>query len=516
MRSIGPPEILIIFATALLFVVGLAIDRRRSKFLLGTGSAFGGTKVSTNETTRLLSASGLLAGAGFRKKVLGHLDDQNRAVAPEIGLDAALVAQICQFAEDREKRYAWFFLLIAILGAILAAVTDPTLAVVTAGLASALLYLKKSAQERGFGRRYFQRGNFDPTAVKERFPAHLGRLDSSALSAAAQNLVVYQGFTPFIGAGISLGGWSFTVDVCNASDDRFPKLPAEPVRFEVEELYAVIKEAIRSLGLDCLTIEDYCFVNGAEIRDDQKILPNIFGRPVQSLEETAADEFKKTSDPRIRHYQWIRAHDWGNELVMSFFLRCALRGNSLFVEINRFLLAPLSTECRAVDKLVRPRWKDHIAQLVKSVIAGPLYLIGSVFLVLAKLYEAVETLFDAKNRRRRQEIEANPLYNYGAQTSLRQMFTGDSFSHYFQKLDGDFYSKVLEHQILDAVVDFLDERNIDTSEIRERRTTILNNGVIVQGGDVKAESLAVGAGATAMKSEGSHSRKKTTAKGAAA
>jgi len=49
------------------------------------------------------------------------------------------------------------------------------------------------------------------------------------------------------------------------------------------------------------------------------------------------------------------------------------------------------------------------------------------------------------------------------------------------------------------LVEFLDDHNIDTSDLKERQTTILNSGVIVQGGDVNAESLAVGPGAEAIK-----------------
>ena len=40
---------------------------------------------------------------------------------------------------------------------------------------------------------------------------------------------------------------------------------------------------------------------------------------------------------------------------------------------------------------------------------------------------------------------------------------------------------------------------IETSDLKERQTTILNSGVIVQGGDVNAESLAVGSGSQAVK-----------------
>jgi hypothetical protein len=72
---------------------------------------------------------------------------------------------------------------------------------------------------------------------------------------------------------------------------------------------------------------------------------------------------------------------------------------------------------------------------------------------------------------------------------------------------------MLEHAILDGIITFLDEHQIDTSGLRERQTMILNSGIIVQGGDVKAESLAVGAGAQAVKTQAAP---KAKGKGAAA
>jgi hypothetical protein len=104
-----------------------------------------------------------------------------------------------------------------------------------------------------------------------------------------------------------------------------------------------------------------------------------------------------------------------------------------------------------------------------------------------------------KQKERDKLIDDNPLFNYGTGRSLRESLGSDQFMHYFQKLDGDFYSKVLEREILAVIVDFLDEHDIDTSELKERQSTILNSGIIIHGGDVKAESLAVGVGAQAMK-----------------
>lgn len=54
------------------------------------------------------------------------------------------------------------------------------------------------------------------------------------------------------------------------------------------------------------------------------------------------------------------------------------------------------------------------------------------------------------------------------------------------------YAKIVERQILESIIDFLDSKNIDTTDLKEQRMTILNTGLIVSGGSVNAESIAVG------------------------
>jgi len=50
--------------------------------------------------------------------------------------------------------------------------------------------------------------------------------------------------------------------------------------------------------------------------------------------------------------------------------------------------------------------------------------------------------------------------------------------------------KIIERQLLESVVEFLDARNIDTSDSKKRQDTILNNGVIVSGGSFTAGTQA--------------------------
>jgi hypothetical protein len=452
-------------------------------------------------------------GSRYRNTVLQWLKDQNRAVPPEIGLDVELIARVCNYMNNRETRYLLLFLVAGTV-ALITSVIDTMLAVIFLTAGSAAIYFRKVYQERYDFAAKFQRDMFDSQRVSSEFRVDLDREHRSGLPKHGQNLVVYKGFTPFIGAGSDLGGWSFTV-ATDKPKESFGRNP-EPKRFTVGELYDAVDRSIAALGLDGLYCQEYYFVNGADIREDRTLLPDPNGRPVQVLESELSARYRLGSDSRVRQYKWIRIHDWGNELVLSFFLRCCLRGNSLFVELKRFLLTPISDTYREVDKIPLLSWRSMFTLLLSSAIVGPFYAVFSPIRLLNKLSEQLQTLFGAEQRRRCKEIEDNPLFNYGADSSIRQQFSSGQFLHYFQKIDGDFYIKVLEREILDEIVNFLEDHNIDTYDIKERQTTILNSGIIVHGGDVKAESLAVGAGAQSTKRVERAAQRRVLRKAAAA
>jgi hypothetical protein len=449
-----------------------------------------------NTTTRLLSASAILNGSGYRSSVLNYLKDANRAVAPEIGLEIEPIARICAHMEHRQTRYWLLFLAVAAI-ALFTISIDPVLALLVVVLGSAVIYFHKTYNERYRYASNFQRETFDSDRVVGKFWAQLGPAYRSALPKTDQNLIVYKGFMPFVGAGTDLGGWSFSV----ATDKPKEILgrPAQPKLFSAAALYDSLDCSLNALGLDGLSSRDYFFVSGSDIRDDRSILPLVDSRPVQVFNTEIAAQYRLGSDSRIRQYKWIHVEDWGNELVLSFFLRCCLRGNSLFVELKRFLLTPISDQYRRVDQIRPLNWRSMAALLLTSVIVAPFYALFSPLALLLKINEGMESIFNTERRRRQKEISDNPIFNYGAETSIREKFSSNQFTHYYQKIDGDFYTKVIEREILDEIVCFLDDHNIDTSDIKEQQTTILNSGIIVHGGDVKADSLAVGAGARAIK-----------------
>jgi hypothetical protein len=292
-----------------------------------------------------------------------------------------------------------------------------------------------------------------------------------------------------VGAGHDLGGWSVAIAADKAKEE-FGR-PAAIRSFDASSIYGAIDVDVHRLGVSQLDMKDCYFASGADLRDNRALLPDIHSRPVQRLDGDIATRFMYRDDEDVRYYRCYRILDWGGELAYSYYLRCSLRGNTLFVETKKFLLTPVAQAFRVVDDSVPINGKEWVTLAIGGLIAGPFLLFFAPFWAFGEISRRVREFFDS-DKERRELIEKHPRFNYGTTASLRQVLSSGNYHHYFQKIDGDFYGKALERQILDSLVAFLETHGIETSDLRERQTTIMNSGVIVQGGDVNAESLAVG------------------------
>jgi hypothetical protein len=88
-------------------------------------------------------------------------------------------------------------------------------------------------------------------------------------------------------------------------------------------------------------------------------------------------------------------------------------------------------------------------------------------------------LLRLRHERTERLIKENPTFDYGAITSLREVASSNTYRSYFQRLDKEMYLKIIEHCLLEGIVNFVDARNIDTTDLKERQKFILNNGIIV-------------------------------------
>jgi hypothetical protein len=466
---------------------------------------------STTHATRLLAAAAYRGKPDVRPWLLKWLADPNRAVPPEVGVDLSLVARVAQFSDKREKAYNYLFLALGLAALAMLAAGLPAAIMLLIVVASAV-WFQKDAEQRHVLIERFGRQRYSPKDVEQQFTAPLDARRADAIPSAHANVTVYSGFSPFVGAGLDFGGWSFAIATDKAKRD-FGSMP--PARFHLRDLYRDVSEAVERLDLPGLEQQDHFFIQGSDVRGDESLLADHYGRPDKVLSPRVAERYAYGSDARVRHYRWIRVCDWTGDIVVSYFLRCSLRGPMLFVEVKRFLLTPLKASLRDIDNVAPLRTMETLGRLfLIAPIAGAFNLFAAPFAVLGYLTEAWDQFWGTTERERHRLIDANPLWDYGASTSVRQTFASGEYVRYFQRADSDYYEKALEKEILAALIDFLDARGIDTSDLRERQSTILNNGVIVQGGNIAAGSLAVGDGARAVQQKITNVAKRVGVQGA--
>lgn len=456
------------------------------------------------ETTRYLCAAAHLDD-GFRKHVLRTLlVDKHRAIAISYGVDIPTVLKHCLVARRRKRIRNWLVALAVLLGGFMAWAAAPDYAFI-----GAIVYLLVSwfaifaeqvVTKHNTVRLKLTRDHFDPDCVS--YPE---RLDiASELSDGRQNnVMVYSGFSPFVGAGVNLGGWSFAVDIAKGKQELGRMIQTET--FEVRDLYLEICSALSHLGLASVAIEDKLCVNGQDIRGDARFLPDLLGRPNTIADQSVVDEIRDNPTASVRYYKQIRVVDWNGELVLNMFLRFAKVGHSLFVESTSCVLTPIHERYQKKVNAMSPEagaeeWIEMgLTSLVYAVVAWAIWPLW----LLAKL-TGVGVAREHRHQIRK-TIRKDPTFDRGALTSIREFAGSPVYQRYFQKLDKDMYVKVLQQQITDIILRFLDARGIDTTDLKERQTSIVNSGVFVSGDlSLQAEAVALGAQAKAIKTERSH------------
>jgi hypothetical protein len=161
------------------------------------------------------------------------------------------------------------------------------------------------------------------------------------------------------------------------------------------------------------------------------------------------------------------------------------------MEAKYFVLPPLSERFHYIDKIQTPptlmQQIDLLWQsIVISLLLWPRSFCQAIEWLLRPVIDFIKNTIDILF------IKENPEFNYGAVSSIRENESSAFYRHYFQILDKDMFVKTLENALFEELVEFLDSKNIDTSELKSRQTQILNEGIIMSGGEINSKALSVG------------------------
>lgn len=450
------------------------------------------------EASRYLCAAAYMDRRFADRVVEKVLRERHRAVAPSYGVDLHAVVRHCLAARRRvfTRALALTAVLLGALPGFVALGASPSGALLRALLlAWGIVLVSRCLNRYEVLAGRLLRDRFDVRTAPRgsaRDEKLIGELERHQLA----NVTVYSGFSPFVGCGLDRGGWSFVVDIRKGKDDLTGR-QRQPLPFRVEELYAALLDTVRSLQIPDLRVEDRLFMSGRDVRGEQWILPDPFARPLPWVDPAVVQEYLRAPTHRVRHYLAVQLLDWRGELVLSLFLRFNLVGGSLFCEGNYFLLPPVKEAYHQVDDV------NAVPDVRVLAREAALAALSAPFLLVLAPYQVVQRLFGRwtawlERRATRRLIRSRPMFDYGAAMTIRQEGMSGNFRHYFQKLDELMYTKLVQKKVFESIATFLDARGIDTGELRERQATVLNSGVIITGGELKAESLAVGQGARAF------------------
>jgi len=455
----------------------------------------------------------ILINRNIGESIKGYMNNLYQAETPEVGINLAALLEFYRVVERRDVKYqstytnlfltlGVSFFCLALLFFYLKSIFIGTLLITLIfcgwGIAANRYYMR-IYEERYILGELFKKNQYSPYEIVKTFDLRNTRYTNSA----EHNLIIYGGGSPFIGVGNNIGGWSFVIDLNRPNENIMASL-REPIPFNRNELYEALHTMCKDLKIDGLLDKDYYFVDGKDIREEKPILPHALSFPRQKIPVAILENYSVKSDARVRKFKWIHQHLWNSNIVMSFFFYCDIKGNNLFVEANRFVLLPVDQQYCQIDRLTpwNPRTKLNL--IITSILRAPLFAFETMVANSGSVLP--ENTFDFKIEQR--AIEDNPKHNYGSSGSFREMISAKRFDNPFQALDVQMFTKLLERRILNSIMDFLDQHNIDTSDIKERQTTILNSGVMVQGGNITSDSIAVGTGAQAIVSNSPPSKER--------
>jgi hypothetical protein len=316
------------------------------------------------------------------------------------------------------------------------------------------------------------------------------------------NTTVYSGFRPFVGSGEELETHAFALRLVRRGDP-LAGLRTEALR-EFEEAPFTSADLLTHLGrtlgelvvpafqtvapervLPNLTVEDHLFMAGTETAYLSPHLEPDF----------MAHVIRYPTGP-VRHYLACRVVSWDGELVTTVYVHIAVQGRSLYVEISSWGLTPCQDEYRQVDDVRNDGPLPFLRAAWNAALDAPALLAQSP----RRLFRAgVDALTATTGNLPPMGTPVARGFDYGARWSLREEAASQPRDK-FQLEDILKYKRIIERRVLAAVLDFLELREVDVSEYRQRLTAVLNSGVIISGntnsnfGPITATNTAAPAG----------------------
>lgn len=336
----------------------------------------------------------------------------------------------------------------------------------------------------------FRRDRFDPDARRapsawERLVRLLGhssfrtelarvaRSDESTQAAEQADVVVYRGYTPFIGAGKPVHHQVIALPLEPAEGES----EANPVPISVNDLHRHVAEGIAALRSasslgpgrrleqlrqreQVLMPADRLLLQRAQMQ--QPVLSDLSRPPLAHL--PLGDARALAEDPLewARYYNCFRVESWDRDLTTSCYLHIGTDQRMLYLEWTYCILFPVARRYRSIDHVADSPWTTFSRSLLEWAIlpASVARRLRSVFRTHTALVERPGELIPAR---------------YGAAHSLRELAADTSAQTYFQDTDIERYVNIMDRALVRAVGQYLEKRGYSVVEFMRMADPVTNN-----------------------------------------
>jgi hypothetical protein len=410
---------------------------------------------------------------------LASIDRPFRAIAPSYGVDLrALARHATRNRRDRLRRSLMHTVLLLIgIVALAIVILGGTASVLPVAVVGAVLALGWSTEfadlwtARREALTLIEDGTDPASVVPPADPDVEGRL----AQLGGMNVVVYGSnrHFPFVGSGWWVGRWSIPpVDVTRAAlDERGQKRKVVP--FNAVRLHDHLATAVRIRGPEGVQVSNRLYVRGTAAEHIEGLLG---GKP-QAPEPIVDPDVVKSAllDPQsaIQTYLCLEKITFGGQLVVSMFAHAVLEQNLLTVGVDCFFLPPLRRSYWLVTELPREPLRVLARTIADAAGAFPHDL-------LAAPGQIVRFWMRRLGRRRRaarlaRRIRRGRGFDYGAATGIREEVADIAEANHVDLASEERYLQMLQRQVIDAIIEFLDRHNVDTSDLRKRQGDIVSH-----------------------------------------
>lgn len=438
--------------------------------------------VNYSATTKLLMAAVHLYPDDFKEDIRERLEHPYKAATPELGIDFNKICEELDISKGRYFRKSLYIFIIASVAIFLSLINIEGNNWATLIIALICAFLVEIT-------------HLEATKAKARNIMNLDSNNHCLDESSIKNIIISGGYRPFVGSGLEIQSWSFTVDLTQ------PDNKDKPIdNFSIEDIYGRIESNIKRLSVDNLLLKDQLFINGMDVN----LVPHLLAegrlnKPVDNIDCSYVKSKTNDNDKNIRHYKTAYIPLWGGRLFLNIHYRLTMINDALYSEVAFFTLPPLKQKYRNIENIpIIPTRRELFEDITKSLFIGAF----SWIVVYITVFGFLQGGFISKSARLKawkRELESSRLYNYGWDISLREKWSENTYERYFQQVDRECLLKLLTNEFLQTMRQFLSEKNISTEQFKDTTTKIVNEGVIIYGGNVRAESLATGKGATVNK-----------------